>query len=211
MDFSRVGAGIRWAADRGADVISLTGGTIFPVKPAPVIVEDIDAALADAWARGVVTVATAGNNGPLPWCQYPASSPGVICAAATDRRGLPAAYSQLPVLLGTGIAVRAPGGSRLGPACDATENVISTTLRGGALAGCEGEPYATDSGTTYATSHTAGLAALLAGLGLSNTEIVDCLRRTSTGRGRWNPIMGYGIIDATAAVAGCARQSRPGA
>lgn len=199
-DFSRVAAGIVWAADHGADVISLTGGVTVPLRPNPLVAEQIAEAVAYAWSRGVVTVATAGNNS-VPWCQYPASAEHVICAAATTSDGSPAQYSQFPVRGPGGIAVRAPGGARDGT-CGS--DVVSTAPPGSPLNPCGGGGYASDSGTTFAVAHTAGVAALLAGRGLSNEQIVECLRVTSSGRGAWDPVMGYGIVDAGAAVRECA-------
>lgn len=199
-EFTHVGAGIRWAVDHGARVISVTGGTIFPVKPDPVVLEDIDAAAEYAWNAGAVLVATAGNNS-LPWCQYPASVPHVVCAAATDRMGLPPGWSQLPVHAGDGTAVRAPGGSRFGACVDV--DIWSTSLPGSSR-DCPGlSGYATDSGTTFAVAHTAGVMAILVGEGLSNDQVVECLRRTSSNGGSYDPVMGYGIVDAAAAVEQC--------
>jgi subtilisin family serine protease len=199
-DFSRVAAGIVWAADHGADVISLTGGVTLPLRPDPVLAEQIAEAVAYAWNRGVVTVATAGNNS-VPWCQYPASSEHVVCAAATDSQGKPAQYSQFPVRGPGGIAVRAPGGARDGTC---RSDIVSTAPPGAPLNSCGGGGFASDSGTTFATAHTAGVAALLAGRGLTNQQIVDCLRTTSSGRGTWDPVMGFGVVNAAVAVRECA-------
>lgn len=201
-DFSRVAAGIVWAADNGADVISLTGGVTAPVRPHPVLVEQIAEAVAYAWERGVVTVATAGNNF-VPWCQYPASAAYVVCAAATGPDGQPARYSQFPVRGPSGIAVRAPGGARAGTC---SQDVVSTAPPGSALNTCGDASYVSDSGTTFAAAHTAGVAALLVGRGLTNQQVVDCLRDTSSGRGVWDPLMGYGIVNAARAVGECTKR-----
>lgn len=202
LDFSHVGDGIRFAVDHGARVISLTGGVTVPIRPSPVLEEDIAEALAYAWSKGVVTVATAGNN-RAPWCQYPASSENVVCAAATDRDGQPTAYSQFPLKASPGAAVRAPGGGRT-EGCESEEDVWTTILpASGRDCGPSFRGYDTDSGTTYATAHTAGVAALLAGRGLTNAEIVECLKATSSNRGTYDPIMGYGIVNADRAVATC--------
>jgi subtilisin family serine protease len=204
LDFSRVAPGIRWAADHGAQIISLTGGVAVPVRPDPVVQEQIAEAAAYAWSRGVVTVATAGNAS-LPWCQYPAASEHVVCAAASGRDGRPATYSQAPLPLGGGLAVRAPGGSRNGTCAD---DVLSTTVPGTLGGGCASAGYATDSGTTYATAHTAGIAALLAGRRLDNAAIVECLRASATGA--VTPLDGAGAIDALRAVACAQRRGATG-
>jgi subtilisin family serine protease len=132
----------------------------------------------------------------------------VVCAAATDRAGNPAGYSQFPLRLDGGVALRAPGGGRTG-GCGSEEDVWTTALPGssrecgGATAG-----YGTDSGTTFAVAHTAGVAALLAGERLTNVQILECLRATSSNRGRYDPVMGYGMVDAAAAVSGCSTAGR---
>lgn len=199
LDFRQVGRGIRWAADHGADVISLTGGVAVPVRPRPVIEEDIAEALDYAWARGLVVVATAGNSS-LPWCQYPAAADHVVCAAANDHLGRPAGYSHLPLKLGSGLALRAPGGARTGR-CDAAEDVWSTALPGAPAVDACGQPgYGTDSGTTYATAHIAGVAALLAGRGLRNDEILRCLGSTASNHGASDLVTGMGTVDAAAAM-----------
>lgn len=50
-----------------------------------------------------------------------------------------------------------------------------------------------------ATPYVAGLVALLFGEGLSNQQIVDRLKATSSNHGVYDPVMGWGIVDADAA------------
>lgn len=68
-----VAAGIVWAADHGADVINLSLGGRFS-DPA------VTDALNYAYARDVVVVASAGNDGKSEQ-SYPAAEPGVISVA----------------------------------------------------------------------------------------------------------------------------------
>ncbi len=69
--------------------------------------------------------------------------------------------------------------------------------------------YGTDGGTTEAAAHVAGVAATLSGMGLSNVEIVECLKTTSfkplapDSRGNYGPVYGWGIVDADRATSHC--------
>ncbi|GAA3110788.1 hypothetical protein GCM10020254_66090 [Streptomyces goshikiensis] len=83
--------GIRWAADHGADVISMSLGDDSESAHHEAAEDE---AVQYALAKGVVVVASAGNSGkqgdPV---SYPAAYPGVIAVAAVDRRGRKAAFS----------------------------------------------------------------------------------------------------------------------
>jgi subtilisin family serine protease len=78
---SDIVAGIRWAADKGADIINLSLGGLGGSSV-------LDAAVAYATGKGVLVVAAAGNeNTTLP--TYPAASAGVLAVAGstvTDAR-----------------------------------------------------------------------------------------------------------------------------
>jgi thermitase len=64
--------------------------------------------------------------------------------------------------------------------------------------------YDTLAGTSMASPQVAGVAALLSGQGLSNAQIVERLKETSSNHGLYEPVMGYGIVDADAATASSA-------
>jgi thermitase len=74
---SNIAAGIRWAAERGADVINLSLAGL----SSTIVLED---AINFALRRGVVVVAAAGNAGSSRRT-YPAAYPGVISVAATNN------------------------------------------------------------------------------------------------------------------------------
>ncbi|MFF7332203.1 type VII secretion-associated serine protease mycosin [Streptomyces sp. NPDC008150] len=83
--------GIRWAADHGADVINLSlGDDSSSAHPEPAEDEAVQYAL----KKGVVVVASAGNDGEEgDHISYPAAYPGVIVATAVDRYGTRASFS----------------------------------------------------------------------------------------------------------------------
>jgi subtilisin family serine protease len=54
-----------------------------------------------------------------------------------------------------------------------------------------------------ATPYVSGLAAILRGKGLTNAQVVDCLKSTSSNNGTYEPVNGYGTVDADAATSRC--------
>jgi subtilisin family serine protease len=198
-----IGDGIRWAADHGADVVNLSLGSI-PGGQA-LSISGLDSAMKDAidYARskGVLTVAAAGNSSTA-LCNDPAFTTDGICVGATDRNGLHSWYSELPNKTDLR-AVSAPGGAGLG-SCD--DDIWSTVPRGtGTAGGCGQADYDAYAGTSMATPHVAGVAALLYAQGRSVDQVEDALLSTAvtpgTGsRGTWTPAYGFGVVDAQAAV-----------
>jgi subtilisin family serine protease len=198
--------GIKWAADHGAQVINLSLGNDVPV----VDVTGIGPAVDYAWNHGAVIVAAAGNS-TAPLCSYPAASAHAICVAATDSGGFPSFYSNFPLRLDGGVAVRAPGGDGAGT-CD-NADIWSTYWPGASGADAEACPpkgYEPLAGTSMATPFVSGIAAMLRGAGLSNQQVVDCIKRTSSNGGSYDPVWGYGIVNADAAVAACTQLASSG-
>ncbi|CAN5179545.1 hypothetical protein BH20ACT5_BH20ACT5_06220 [soil metagenome] len=203
--FIDIANGIRWAADNGADVINLSLGAVQGLQILVVggVIVDVQDAIRYANSRGVVVIAAAGNDA-VPLCNTPAFDFGAMCVVATDKREARAAYSSGgvdPELL----TVSAPGGSLL-PVCG--EDVLSTVPAGtgGSVTCGYSEAYDEYAGTSMAAPHVAGVAALLAAQGRSLDNIYRTLINTSRQpltevRGVFNPVFGYGIVDAQAAVA----------
>ncbi|MCZ7632537.1 MAG: S8 family serine peptidase [Phycisphaerales bacterium] len=135
------GAGLVWAADRGARVASVSIG----FDPAPGGDEDtfLRAAVDYATAAGMLVVASAGNTPTAP-VVAPARYPNAVAVGATDNRDIlwPASAT------GPEISVVAPG-----------VGIISTWDSKHFGQGENTYDYAT--GTSQACPHVAGLAALL--------------------------------------------------
>lgn len=130
-----VASGITWAADHGAKIISLSLG-------ASSTSTTMNNAAQYAWNKGCLIVAAAGNSGSSALF-YPAASPNVLSVAATDSSDTLAGFSNY----GSWVQVAAPGVS-----------IYSTTPT---YANSFGLNYAWASGTSMATPHVAGEAALL--------------------------------------------------
>ncbi|MFO8074436.1 MAG: S8 family peptidase [Polyangia bacterium] len=94
---SNVAKGIIWAADHGADVISLSLGGLFPSST------QLDA-MRHAWDEGAILIAAAGNSG-VDSPHYPAYHELCLAVAATDRNDQRAGFSNH----GSWVDVAAPG------------------------------------------------------------------------------------------------------
>jgi len=203
--FEEVAAGIRWAADHGADVINLSLGALPGVQALPLVgeLDDAKQAINYAVSKGVVVIAAAGNEF-ASICAEPGFNPNAMCVVATDRLEARAAYSNFGVNQDINV-VAAPGGDAF-LACE--DDVISSVPAGaeGVCSEIVGTPgYDFFAGTSMATPHVAGVAALLTAQGRDVFEVYAVLRDTSrqpvTGdRGVYTPVFGWGIVDAEAAV-----------
>ncbi|MEB2285325.1 MAG: S8 family serine peptidase [Myxococcales bacterium] len=156
----------------------------------PVLRSAIDAAT----AAGLLVVAAAGNTGGRATL-VPASYPNVMSVAATDRLGAPARYSTA----GPGVDLAAPGGDthRDRDADGFVDGVLSTRLPGV-------EDYGLLQGTSMASAHVSGVAALLLGVpgGASASRLREVLLATADDRGApgRDDRYGAGIVDAARAV-----------
>ena len=168
-----VAEGIRFAADHGAQVINLSLGG--PIKSR--ILED---AVNHARAKGSLVVAAAGNSGRS--VGYPAAYPGVLAVSATDKNDNIAWFSSR----GSEVGIGAPGVA-----------VTQQTICNKGKDKCE--VFGVFNGTSMASPHVAGAAAMVVATGITDPDAVRAtLERTAVPKD--DPkLFGAGILDAAKA------------
>ena len=183
---STVAAGITWATDNGAKVISMSLGGDGACS------QTLQDAVDYAWNSNVVVVASSGNGGPDgigdPAPESPGSCTHAIAVGAIDQDDARPSFSNF----GTSVQLTAPG------------VFIASTTRFGT--------YDLVSGTSPATPHVAATAALLVSTldDTSNQSIVTRLLSTADPIVGTGSIWGNGRVNAAAAVgpASCAPRPR---
>jgi subtilisin family serine protease len=179
-----VAKGINYAVTHGADVINLSlgGDAVSTILGSDAV---FTKAVQNALDHGVVVIAAAGND-TAPFCEQPTVTGPLLCVGAIDKRDMRTFYSSSGDLV-------APGGSATTGASD--EDILSTYNDGA---------YQALAGTSQATPHVSGVAALLVSLGLHGKAVTNRILATARDAGLPGPddIYGAGILDARAAVAG---------
>lgn len=177
---------IHWAADHGAKVInmSLGGGGRSAV---------MEQAVEYARAKGVVVVCAAGNSG-RGTVEYPAAYPGSFAVAAVGPTGKKAPYSSW----GKELDIAAPGGDKSqGEAAGVVQNTIDPQDVSHSV-------YASYQGTSMATPHVAGVAALLFAAGAKNPDQVEKAiilgASPAPGMKGWSDQYGHGLLNAKGAL-----------
>jgi type VII secretion-associated serine protease mycosin len=176
-----IGKGIYYAVAHGASVINMSLGSQQPTAY-------LRAAVAYALAKGVVVVASAGNDGTIsgfdPYV-YPASFTGVIAVAAVTGSGARASFSEQ----NAAVVLSAPGVDVVG-------------------AGPDGE-YLDAEGTSPAAALVSGVAALIRSRypRLTPALVQQALITSATRRppGGYSTGTGFGEVDAVTALAAAAR------
>jgi subtilisin family serine protease len=182
---------IRYAVAQHAGVISMSLGYSMASR-------QVRAALQDALSHGVVVVASSGNSGSTAAARsrgqapysFPADYPGVLGVGAVNRSGKPARFSSANL----SVQVAAPG--------------VNVPAQGN-----DGQ-YWLVSGTSPACALTAGVAALIKSRypGLAPALVVRAITSSTRNRprGGYDDQVGFGTVDAVAALAAARRLSAPG-
>jgi serine protease len=182
---------IRYAADHGAKVINMSLGGAFPSTV-------LKKAVAYAHGKGVTVVCAAGNES-RGRVGYPAAYPGAVAVSATQFDEATTFYSNY----GKDIDIAAPGGNtRIDQNNDGMpDGVLQNTI-------VIGDPTRDDyfgyMGTSMASPHVAGVAALVVGEGVTNPDQVEAVLKATARKPanqKYTPERyGAGILDAPAAV-----------
>jgi parallel beta-helix repeat protein len=171
-------SGIEEAVKRGADVISMSLGSDFPTDGS----DPLSLACDKAAMKGIIVVTAAGNSGKYYGISSPGAARMAITVGASDKSEKIASFSSRGPTLDYRIKpeVVAPGVS-----------ILAASNAGGA---------AILSGTSMATPHVSGLAAILRQKGLNSSEIKDAIASTAIDLGYDVFTQGAGRINAIAAL-----------
>jgi subtilisin family serine protease len=178
---------IKYAISHGAGVISMSLGDGAPSLP-------VRLAIQEALNHNIMILASSGNSGNTPSgaqgdapLSFPADYPGVLSVAAVGQNGAPASFSSDNL----SVQVAAPG-----------VQVPAQGQDGG---------YWLVSGTSPACALAAGVAALIrsADPALPPDLVREAITTTTSNRppGGYDDEVGFGTVDAAAALAAAARLS----
>ena len=199
-----IAAAIRYAADHGASVANVSIGG---ADPSPILFD----ALKYAVSRGMFVAVAAGNeydegNPPTYPAKYAEAIDGVVAVGAVRRNADRAFYSST----GSFVEVVAPGG-------DSRADGAAGLIVQASLLESDFDPLRSlrprfdryvesgQQGTSMATPHVAGVAALLVSQGVTQPAAIEkAITRFARDLGRVgrDTEFGYGLVDAPAALLG---------
>lgn len=173
---------ITYAADHGAHVINMSLGGPFPSKVMQEAVEY-------AYKKGVTVICAAGNE-RRNRASYPAAYPYAIGVSSVGPDEELAPYSNY----GEGIDIAAPGGNKK---VTTEHGILQNTI--GRMDPTK-DAYEYFQGTSMASPHVAGVAALLVSAGIKKpAKVEEILLKTATKKDDASKY-GAGILNAAAAV-----------
>ena len=181
---SDIMAGIEWAVEQEADILSMSlGGGNYDDH-----CDDDPLAAKVNWAvnQGLVTTISAGNEGR--GVSSPACASGAIAVGAVDKSDVRADWSNY----GSALDIVAPGVD------------ILSTYSCIAVGDCTNYWYAWMSGTSMSAPHVAGVAALILEKNPDYTvnQVKEAIYNSAVdlGDSGWDELYGYGRVDALGAV-----------
>jgi len=169
-------AGIRWATNHGARVISMSLNFTCGLKVPP-----LEMALKRAWKKGIVLVGSSGNIGNEACPSLPATSPQVISVGGSTETGCVATYT----FESAAIDIAAPGGGRDRSDCPWTSRnrpILQVTLISRDPKWFGIQPIWI--GTSMSAAHVAGAAAAVIASGVIGNhpgpkQVADRLEQTA--------------------------------
>lgn len=176
-----IASAINWATDNGAHVInmSLGGGDFSGVS---------NSAVNYAHDNNLMVFAATGNDG-TSWINYPAGYANTIAIGSSAPHGENGSVQRSSFSnYGDGLALVAPG-----------EGIVQQTW------GAEGIGYYGAYGTSVASPHAAGVAALLIAAVGPGAYVNENIKQAMIDTARsdyddWDSMIGYGEVDAAAAL-----------
>ncbi|MGW4966861.1 S8 family serine peptidase [Nonomuraea sp. NPDC004186] len=183
-------AGMQWAVDQKARVVSMSLGGCCPGPDNP-----LDQALNKLSAdSGALFVVAAGNDGESRQVGAPGTAASALTVAAVDRDDKLASFSSRgPTAIDYSLKpdISAPG-----------VDIVAARAAGTSMGEPAEDGYTTASGTSMATPHVAGAAALLAQQhpDWTNTQLKAALTSSAHGDGQDAYEQGAGRVDVARAV-----------
>ena len=185
--FDQIMAGMEWAAHSGADVVSMSLGTPYATDGTDPLSQLVDRLTEET---GTLFVVAAGNAGPDEGTvSAPGAATSALTVGAVDKQDAAAWFSSRGPRIGDDRLIKpeiaAPG-----------VDIIAARAKGTSLGNLLDENYTSMSGTSMATPHIAGAAAILSAQHpqwgpeelktrlVSTSEALDDISVTTQGAGR---------------------------